>query len=112
MLNSPSADELVGAWLIVDVAEGDVIGAGVSGGVGSWARASRISTSTRAAQGLGGDSGCWRTRPEKIAVSSAPRGSQATVVTRRWNHTQSKEVVQVPGASGDGRGPGRTWQQM
>lgn len=38
MLNSPSADELVGAWLIVDVAEGDVIGAGVSGGVGSWGR--------------------------------------------------------------------------
>lgn len=38
MLNSPSADELVGAWLVVDVAEGDVIGAGVSGGVGSWGR--------------------------------------------------------------------------
>lgn len=34
-----SADELLEAVLIVDVQkEGDVIGAGVSGGVGSWGR--------------------------------------------------------------------------
>jgi hypothetical protein len=38
MLNSPSADELVGAVLVVDAEEGGVIGAGVSGGVGSWGR--------------------------------------------------------------------------